>query len=342
MRRDDAQYKEVDLPTRVNVAPERDDELGFEFAPESSLAETNSEPQFRRAERRVVVRRGPIPKKTASRLRGALVAMAVLSLAAAAYGSAYRYGTRNWRFRVESSDDISVQGLEKVTRSQVMDVLGADLGRNVFFIPLEQRKKQIEDIPWVESAALMRMLPNRIAVQIHERTPVAFAQMHGRIQLVDAHGVLMELPRKAHYSFPVIAGLKDSDPLSTRVARINVYSRLLAELDSGGGHYSKDISEVELSDSQDVKVTVADPAGSVLVHLGDDQFLDRYKIYLAHAGAWRQQFQRLESVDLRYDGQIIVNPDGPPDAKQPKIAGNVSSTDHSVRAGRRSRKEWRR
>ena len=24
---------------------------------------------------------------------------------------------------------------------------------------------------------------------------------------------------------------------------------------------------------------------------------------------WRQQFEKLESVDLRYDGQIIVNPD---------------------------------
>jgi cell division protein FtsQ len=340
MPRKDAQYNEVDLPTRVNVVPERDAESGFEF--DSSLAETNSEPQFRRAERRVVVRRGPLPKKAANRVRGVLVAMAVLLVAAAAYGSAYRYGTSNWHFRLQSSDNVSIQGLQKVSRSQVMDVLGADLGRNVFFIPLEQRKKQLEDIPWVESAALMRMLPNRIAVQIQERTPVAFAQLNGRIQLVDAHGVLMELPRKAHYSFPVIAGLRDSDPLSTRAARISLYSRLLADLDSTGGHYSKDISEVELTDPQDVKVTVADPAGSVVVHLGDDQFLSRYKIYLAHAGAWRQQFQKLESVDLRYDGQIIVNPDGALEAKSPKPAGKLPAIDHSLRASHRIRKEWRR
>jgi cell division protein FtsQ len=340
MPRKDAQYNEVELPTRVNVVSERD-EPGYEFAQESSLAETNPEPQFRRADRRVVVRRGALPKKAANRVRGVLVAMGVLLVAAAAYGSAYRYGTRSWRFRLESSDDISVQGIEKVTRSQVMDVLGADLGRNVFFIPLEQRKKQLEDIPWVESAALMRMLPNHVAVEIHERTPVAFAEIRGRIQLVDAHGVLMDLPRKAHYSFPVIAGLKDSDRLSTRAARIKIYSRLLSDLDSGDGHYSKDISEVELSDPQDSRVTVADPAGSVLVHLGDDQFLERYKIYLAHAGAWRQQFQKLESVDLRYEGQIIVNHDVAPAAK-PTIAAKTSSTGHPVKVGHRIRKEWRR
>jgi hypothetical protein len=30
---------------------------------------------------------------------------------------------------------------------------------------------------------------------------------------------------------------------------------------------------------------------------------------LSHVGEWRQQFHKLESVDLRYDGQIVVNPD---------------------------------
>jgi cell division protein FtsQ len=47
----------------------------------------------------------------------------------------------------------------------------------------------------------------------------------------------------------------------------------------------------------------------VLVHLGSSDYLRRYRIYVTHAQAWRQQFQKLESVDLRYDNQIIVNPD---------------------------------
>jgi len=36
-----------------------------------------------------------------------------------------------------------------------------------------------------------------------------------------------------------------------------------------------------------------------------------YKIYVGHVQEWRQQFQKLESVDLRYDNQIVVNPDMP-------------------------------
>ncbi len=84
---------------------------------------------------------------------------------------------------------------------------------------------------------------------------------------------------------------------------------MVRDLDSGGARYSQDLSEVDLSDLEDVKVRVNDPAGDVLVHLGSSDYLRRYKIYVSHAQGWRQQFQKLESVDLRYDNQIIVNPE---------------------------------
>jgi cell division protein FtsQ len=309
MPRDDAKFKEVDLPTRVDVVSDRDRELEPEFDADSSLADTTPEPQFRRAERRISVRKSALPKKTAGRIRIAVMVLAAVTLAAVAYGSVYHYGTRGWRFRVDSSDDIAISGLNKVTRSQVMEVLGADIGRNVFYIPLEQRRMQLEAIPWIESASVMRLLPNRISVQIQERTPIAFAQIGSRIQLVDALGVIMELPRRTHYSFPVVLGLSESDPLSTRGAQMKLYLRLINDLDTGDGHYSKDLSEVDLNDPENVKVTVSDPAGAVLVDLGSDQFLERFKIYLSHIADWRAQFQKVESVDLRYDGQIIVNPE---------------------------------
>lgn len=309
MPRDDAKFKAVDIPTRVDVLSDRARELEPEFDADSSLADTTPEPQFRRAERRISVRKSPLPRKTASRIRIAGMVVAAITLAAVAYGSVYRYGTRSWRFRVDSSDDITISGLNKVTRGQIMEVLGADIGRNVFYIPLDQRRLQLEAIPWIESASMSRLLPNRIAVQIQERVPIAFVQIGSRIQLVDANGVIMDLPRRTHYSFPVVLGLRDSDPLSTRGAQMKLYSRLVNDLDSGHGRYSKDLSEVDLTDPENVKVTVSDPAGAVLVSLGNDQFLERFKIYLAHIGDWRQQFQRVESVDLRYDGQIIVNPE---------------------------------
>jgi len=162
----------------------------------------------------------------------------------------------------------------------------------------------------------MRFVPNRLQVEIHERTPVAFARVGPRMALIDAGGTLMELTPKHKYSFPVILGMNPGEPLSTRAPRMKTYAEMVRALDLAGARYSQDLSEVDLTDLEDVKVRVNDPAGDVLVHLGSSDYLRRYKIYVTHAQGWRQQFQKLESVDLRYDNQIIVNPDAERTAKQ--------------------------
>jgi cell division protein FtsQ len=271
--------------------------------------DVDEESPFLRAQKRVSARRSPLPKRTASRLLWAAIAAVLLFVAAIGAASLYQYGERSWRFRIESSDNIDVAGMQNVTKAQIMEVMGADIGRNIFFIPLTQQKAQLEQIPWVESASVMRFVPNRLRVEIHERTPIAFARVGPRIFLVDAGGTLMELPQKHKYSFPVILGMNPGEPLSTRVPRMKAYNQLVQDLDSSGARYSQDLSEVDLSDLENLKVRVNDPHGDVLVELGSSDYLKRYKTYVSHVQEWRQQFQKLESVNLRYDNQVIVNPD---------------------------------
>jgi cell division protein FtsQ len=248
--------------------------------------------------------------------------LGVVFLCGAAIAALYHYGEHSWRFRVESSDDIEVAGLQNVTRYQIMEVMGGDIGRNIFFVPLTERKAALEKIPWVESASVMRFVPNRLRIEIHERTPVAFARVGSKILLIDPVGTLMDLPAagKKKYSFPVILGMNPGEPTSTRAARMKIYNDLVSQLDAGGAHYSQDLSEVDLSDAEDVKVVASDPQGEVLVHLGSSNYLERYKVYVSHVREWRQQFDKLESVDLRYDRQIIVNPDLQGTVKQPPLS----------------------
>lgn len=271
--------------------------------------DADEESPFLRAQKRVSARRGSLPKKTLGRLIWASIVALLLCVGAVVASFLYRYGEHSWRFRIESSDNIEVAGMQNVTKAQIMEVMGADIGRNIFFVPLSQQKAQLEQIPWVESASVMRFVPNRLKVEIHERTPIAFARVGPRIFLIDAGGTLMELPQKHKYSFPVIVGMYPGEPLSTRIPRMNAYNQLVQELDSSGAHYSQDLSEVDLSDLENLKVRVNDPAGDVLVELGNSDYLKRYKIYVTHVQEWRHQFQKLESVNLRYDNQVIVNPD---------------------------------
>ncbi len=269
-----------------------------------------AESPFLRGQKRVPVRRGALPRSAAGRVGLILKIAAIVLVIGVVWLGIQRYGTSSWRFRIESSDNITISGMNNVAKSQILDVMASDIDRNIFFVPLELRKKQLEQIPWVQSAAIMRLWPNRLKIVISERTPVAFVQVSSHIEMIDANGVIMEMPAgQSHYSFPVIVGISDSDPLSVRAARMKIYSRLLQELDASGAHYSADISDVDLSDPDDVRATVTDPHGAVLVHLGSSNFLDHFQVYVAHVQEWRTQFQKLESVDLRYDHQVIVNPD---------------------------------
>ncbi len=155
-----------------------------------------AESPFLRGQKRVPVRRGALPRKAASRVKIALVLMLILAGIAVPLILLRQYATQSWRFRLDSSDNIAISGTDNVSRSQILDVMASDIDRNIFFVPLEQRKKQLEQIPWVQSASVMRLLPNRLKIVIHERTPVAFVEVNSHIELIDASGVIMEcLPR---------------------------------------------------------------------------------------------------------------------------------------------------
>jgi cell division protein FtsQ len=292
------------------------------------------ESPFLRGQKRVPVRRGALPRKTADRVKLLLILLLVLGAIGLIVVTLYRYGTQSWRFRIDSSDNLEVHGNHNVSRAQVLDAIGGDIERNIFFVSVTDQKKQVEAIPWIESASVMRLLPNRLRIDIHERTPVAFVEVNGRIAVIDAHGVIMDMPSGAQsmFSFPVIVGMSDNEPLSTRSARMKVYAELVKQLDTTGANYSHDLSEVDVSNPDDVRVTIADPKGAVLVHLRSPNFLGPFQLYIAHVEEWRTQFPRLDSVDLRFEGQVIVNPDSSAQNAKVPVAAPATSVSGAATA----------
>ena len=217
---------------------------------------------------------------------------------------------RDPRFRIAGTEDIQATGLTEVSRAEMMPVFGEDIGRNIFFVPIDQRRRELEQIPWIERATVMRVLPDQIRVAVVERQPVAFTRHREEIGLVDANGVLLnmapETMAKHHYSFPVLTGIDAGDSADSRKERMDVYLRMMAELDGGGKHNSEQISEIDLTDPEDARVLMPEQGADILAHFGEDHFLERYERYQAHIAEWRQQYPHLAAVDLRYDNQVVL------------------------------------
>lgn len=230
-------------------------------------------------------------------------------LGTAAY-SLDKYLAHDARFRITGTDHIEAAGLNEVSRADILPVFGEDIGKNIFYVHLSERRKQLEQIPWVERATVMRLLPDQLRVSVVERTPIAFVRNGAQIGLVDANGVLLSMPAKAmskhHYSFPVLTGIDPGDPLASRRARMAVYQRMIRDLDSTGQHFSDQVSEIDLTDPEDARVLMPEQGKDILAHFGDDQFLQRYQRYKAHIAEWRAQYPNLASVDLRYEQQVVL------------------------------------
>jgi cell division protein FtsQ len=221
------------------------------------------------------------------------------------------------RFVVPTSESIELAGAGHLTHAQLLSIFGEDVGRNIFTIPLNDRRAELERLPWVEHATVMRLLLDHLRVAIVERAPVAFVRQGPHIGLVDAGGALFDMPSPEmvassggatpHYSFPVLTGMSYGDPLSTRAARMKIYMAFVAALDATGEKISSKLSEVDLSNPEDLRAVIPDAGGSdVLVHFGEDHFLDRYHAYRQHLAEWRSQYPHLASVDMRYDRQVVL------------------------------------
>ena len=105
----------------------------------------------------------------------------------------------------------------------------------------------------------------------------------------------------------------------------------VAALDATGESISPHLSEVDLSNPEDVKAIIPD-AGStgadILVHFGEERFLERYHQYQEHLAEWRTQYPRLSSVDMRYERQVVLEmqPGTPVPSGDSAPAGAVKET----------------
>ena len=301
---------EFSVPRRTSVAPKRKLRRDFtdDFADDFS-DDDDTPPVGRRAGTRVRVR-GGLPRTKAGWIAAVAAVLVVVGVCVGTVLMVRDMLMHDDRFVIPSSEAIDIDGNSHLTKAQLLSIFGGDVERNIFTISLAERKAQLERLPWVEHATVMRLLPDRMRVSITERTPVAFVRQGNHIGLVDKNGVLLDMPTdvpaNTHYSFPVVTGIAAADPLSVRAARMKIYAKFTGELDAEGERISQSLSEVDLSNPEDVKAVIPDHTSEVLVHFGEEDFLNRYKKYEAHLAEWRAQYPKLSSVDMRYDRQAVL------------------------------------
>jgi cell division protein FtsQ len=274
--------------------------------------ENGSPPLYRRRDKPVGVRRRASVTATALQLALLNVALPL----AAAYG-VYRLAviaSLSPRFLFSPERNVIVTGNHVVTKNQVFEALGfIGSGRpteaNLFRLDVAAERLRIEEIPWVKSAALTRIFPNRLAVQVHERMPIAFANVEGHIQLVDGDGAFLHMPSRASFDFPVLYGLDSVASVPQRKDLLNTYLQFMRDVEQEIATSGWKVSQAELGHPDDLRILLVRGNETILVHFGDSNFTQRFRMFLSITPRVLQNYPKVNSMDLRYHNEVVVDPD---------------------------------
>jgi cell division protein FtsQ len=131
-------------------------------------------------------------------------------------------------------DWVDVSGANRLSNDHVAALIGAEPGASLAGFDLEAARQALEADPWIASARLHRMWPNRLAVVIEERQPFALWQENGVHRVIDPTGTVIasadptdfaDLPRVVGEGANVNAGemvslLLRHDDIARRVSHL--------------------------------------------------------------------------------------------------------------------------
>ena len=212
------------------------------------------------------------------------------------------------------TDQIDVIGNHVVARESLVSNFYNDRGKSVLAIPLDERRRDIQKIKWVESASVQRILPNHIRLEITERNPIAFVRNGNEIALIDSHGVILDRPSDLDARFPIISGITESLPSEEAERRMEIYQELIRDLNTVNADSSNQLSEVDLSSPKNVRIVMAGIPGvnatqAVNIKFGSGDFTSKYRMLVENFAQWQANAGCVHSVDLQFTRQIVLNPD---------------------------------
>lgn len=205
---------------------------------------------------------------------------------------------------------VRTEGNRILSTLDIQRLANVPAGVRLFDVDLAAIEKRVEKNPFVREAAVQRDLPDRIAVRIEEREPIA-ALSSNRLLYLDAEGMVLPFVRSENvFDLPVITGaLQEQDCTPghkvTGKSLQEALQLLRAALELDENLYRR-ISEVSIRDNGDLVAYTVDFGIPVVFGRGD----------LAMKLATLESFwssvvnsrgaNELASIDVRFTDQVVV------------------------------------
>jgi cell division protein FtsQ len=105
----------------------------------------------------------------------------------AATGEAFTNATADAGFRLA---DVRLQGATAQSSADILRAADLKKGAPLFTVDLGAARRRVEQVGWVKSARVVRLLPDSVVIDVVERRLLAVWEDSGRLGVIDATGVI--------------------------------------------------------------------------------------------------------------------------------------------------------
>jgi len=228
--------------------------------------------------------------------------------------SVFVYAYTSDQFNIRA---VRFYGCKEANPKQLELIVRRDFPANILRIDLRRLKNRLEREPWVKRVEIRRVLPSDLIIYVQERSPSVVLEFRNDLMVADDDGIMLDKydRRFGRLDVPVFKGVLGEDAESYRLyqeensARIREGLEMLSEIESGSPEQTRKISEVDISDRQNLKLLLVDDTAEVL--LGGKHYWKRFRALMENMTKYQElkkQYSEIESIDLRFDGNIIYRP----------------------------------
>lgn len=133
--------------------------------------------------------------------------LVALVLVLAVGGSTYAVWFSSWL----TVEGVQVEGNQELTRTQVLKAAGVPLEDPLATVDLDAIEIRVRSLGTVRSAAVSRVWPHDVRIEIEERTPVAVIQVGDQLRSLDGDGVIFGSLQRDPGDLPRVQSVVGSD-----------------------------------------------------------------------------------------------------------------------------------
>ncbi|WP_375610521.1 MULTISPECIES: cell division protein FtsQ/DivIB [unclassified Bartonella] len=122
---------------------------------------------------------------------------------------------------------VDISGNKRLAKQDIFKILKLDVAPSIFTFDVERARSLLEKQPWVQSANVQKIYPNRMRISIVEREPYAIWQHDGIMDIVDNTGrVIVPFKGEIVRDLPLVVGQGAQNAAKVFIQALSVYPEI--------------------------------------------------------------------------------------------------------------------